>query len=416
MKPWVRWAVLAGSVAVLVILFVVLRPSDDTSDGTSPTPSTPTTSTSPTDSPSAEPERTVIEVTYRDGAVEGPTSFTVTQGDRVRIIVHADVSDEVHFHGYDLMADVTPEEPARIDFVANAAGVYEVELEGPRGARSSNWRSFPDQAPDQAKGGPRRAPGDVPGDRDPGPRARHVGRETRSAGPALALRVRRRRRVDHLFHRAVGAVDGAAVRGSPPPPGPTLVAPVGPDEPCTRMGDPDRDAAVLPRRDDGLGPAGELHRDDRSDRRLRLVLGRSHHHARAPRQPVGHALPLRHDRPVGRLRSRRGIGGPTVSPRVGTVAGGDPALRVRVGGARGPVRDDPRPPRAVDHGVHADPDRRHAPLRTAGVARERRGVRRVLRADRRDSAAREGRGRVGSCSGRSSPASRRSRPGRDSWR
>jgi hypothetical protein len=130
MKPWVRWAVLAGSVAVLVVLFVVLRPSDDTSDGTSPTPTTPTTSTSPTDSPSAEPERTVIEVTYRDGAVEGPTSFTVTQGDRVRIVVHADVSDEVHFHGYDLMADVTPEEPARIDFVANAAGVYEVELEG----------------------------------------------------------------------------------------------------------------------------------------------------------------------------------------------------------------------------------------------------------------------------------------------
>jgi FtsP/CotA-like multicopper oxidase with cupredoxin domain len=61
--------------------------------------------------------------------VQGPTTFTVTQGDRVRILVHADVSDEVHFHGYDLTADVTPDEPARIDFVANAAGVYEVELE-----------------------------------------------------------------------------------------------------------------------------------------------------------------------------------------------------------------------------------------------------------------------------------------------
>jgi hypothetical protein len=75
------------------------------------------------------PDRTVIEVTYRDGAVQGPTSFTVTQGDRVRIVVDADVSDEVHLHGYDLMADVTPEDPARIDFVANAAGVFEVELE-----------------------------------------------------------------------------------------------------------------------------------------------------------------------------------------------------------------------------------------------------------------------------------------------
>jgi hypothetical protein len=137
MKPWVRWAVLAASVVVLVVLFVVLRPSDDDPDGAVPTPSSPTTSVSPSTStvsptanPSAAPERTIIEVTYRDGAVVGPTSFTVTQGDRVRIIVHADVSDEVHFHGYDLSADVTPEAPARIDFVADAAGVYEVELEG----------------------------------------------------------------------------------------------------------------------------------------------------------------------------------------------------------------------------------------------------------------------------------------------
>ena len=136
MKPWVRWAILAASLTLLVVLFVVLRPEDDDSNGVGPTPSsptitptTPTSSPSTTDSPSAEPERTVIEITYRNGAVQGPTSFTVTQGDRVRILVHADVSDEVHFHGYDLMADVTPDEAARIDFVANAAGVYEVELE-----------------------------------------------------------------------------------------------------------------------------------------------------------------------------------------------------------------------------------------------------------------------------------------------
>ena len=71
----------------------------------------------------------MIEVTYRNGAVQGPTRFDVTQGDRVRIVVHADVSDEVHLHGYDLSDDVTSDEPARIDFVANAAGVYECELE-----------------------------------------------------------------------------------------------------------------------------------------------------------------------------------------------------------------------------------------------------------------------------------------------
>ena len=132
-----RWAILAASVVVLVTLFLLLRP-DDRSDGATPTPSSPTVTetsspsdgVSPTPSENQVPERTIIEVTYRNGAVQGPTSFTVTQGERVRLLVHADVSDEVHFHGYDLSADVTPQESARIDFVANAAGRYEVELEG----------------------------------------------------------------------------------------------------------------------------------------------------------------------------------------------------------------------------------------------------------------------------------------------
>ena len=137
MKPWVRWAILAGTVVVVLVLFVLLRP-DDTSEDASPTPSTPSATVSPSEAPSPsaesptpspEPARTVIEVTFRDGAVQGPTRFDVTQGDRVRIVVHADVSDEVHLHGYDLSDDVTPDRPARISFVANAAGVYEAELE-----------------------------------------------------------------------------------------------------------------------------------------------------------------------------------------------------------------------------------------------------------------------------------------------
>ena len=136
MKPWTRWAILAGSAAVLVILFVLLRPDDGTR-AASPTPSapaptqsaSPTVGDSPTPSASAEPERTVIDVAYRDGSVQGPSRFTATQGDRLRIVVRADVSDEVHLHGYDLKADVAPGDPARIDLVANAAGVFEVELE-----------------------------------------------------------------------------------------------------------------------------------------------------------------------------------------------------------------------------------------------------------------------------------------------
>jgi hypothetical protein len=137
MKPWARWAILAASVVVLVVLFVLLRPDADdslsatgsTTPSPTPSPTISSASASPTPSGSPQPERTVIDVTYRNGEVQGPTEFTATQGDRVRVIVRADVSDEVHVHGYDLMADVMPQDPARIDFVANAAGVFEVELE-----------------------------------------------------------------------------------------------------------------------------------------------------------------------------------------------------------------------------------------------------------------------------------------------
>jgi heme/copper-type cytochrome/quinol oxidase subunit 2 len=134
MRSSVRWLVIVGAAIAVVVLFVLLRPGAS-DDRTSPTPSTPTHTTSPTESgapsptQSAEPERTLIDVTFRDGAVRGPTEFTVTQGDRVRILVHADVTDEVHLHSYDLQADVAPGEPARIDFVANVAGVFECVLE-----------------------------------------------------------------------------------------------------------------------------------------------------------------------------------------------------------------------------------------------------------------------------------------------
>jgi hypothetical protein len=136
-KPWARWSIVGATVVGLLILFVILRP-DNVSDGAAPTPPTPsaTASLPPTPSPTASspspspvPERTLIEVTYRDGAVQGPTRFDVSRGDDVRIVVRADVTDHVHIHGYDLMADVAPGAPARIDFVADAAGVFEVELE-----------------------------------------------------------------------------------------------------------------------------------------------------------------------------------------------------------------------------------------------------------------------------------------------
>lgn len=131
MRSSVRWAVIAATVAGLVVLFIVLRPDGSGSRAT-PTPSPPTASPSGTVSPSPtespQPQPTMIEVTVRNGNVDGPAEPTARQGDEVRIVVRADVTDEVHLHGYDLHADVEPGAPARIDFVATAAGVFECEL------------------------------------------------------------------------------------------------------------------------------------------------------------------------------------------------------------------------------------------------------------------------------------------------
>ena len=143
MKPWVRWVAIAAGVAAVIVLFVVLQPGDDEeASPTGPTATvteTPTASEttasgseSPTETTSASPtpDAVEIEIEVEDGQVQGPGAFEVRQGERVRLVVEADVSDEVHVHGYDLLADVTPDEPAAIVFRADAPGVFEVELEG----------------------------------------------------------------------------------------------------------------------------------------------------------------------------------------------------------------------------------------------------------------------------------------------
>jgi hypothetical protein len=43
------------------------------------------------------------------------------------VIVASDVDDEVHIHGYDIMLDVSLQEPAKVRFTADIPGVFEVE-------------------------------------------------------------------------------------------------------------------------------------------------------------------------------------------------------------------------------------------------------------------------------------------------
>ncbi len=50
-------------------------------------------------------------------------------GDTVEIIVTSDVSEEVHLHGYDIVADLEPGVAKTLRFTADIPGIFEVEME-----------------------------------------------------------------------------------------------------------------------------------------------------------------------------------------------------------------------------------------------------------------------------------------------
>lgn len=155
MTRWTRLALAGGAVVLAVVLFVVLRPDDDqdaeptqaaqttteetTTEDTETDPETETetetedatTEEAPTTTEEEDtnaPQRVVVVV--RDGQpVGGVKRPEIEKDTRVVIVVRSDVSDHIHLHGYDLLADVAPGQPARIRFRADLTGRFDIELE-----------------------------------------------------------------------------------------------------------------------------------------------------------------------------------------------------------------------------------------------------------------------------------------------
>ena len=101
-------------------------PATTTAPGTTTTATTATTTTTTTSV--AAP--VTIRVLVKGGKpVGGIQRATVKKGQKVAIVVHSDVADEVHVHGYDLHKDVEPGGTVRIVFPATITGVFEAELE-----------------------------------------------------------------------------------------------------------------------------------------------------------------------------------------------------------------------------------------------------------------------------------------------
>jgi heme/copper-type cytochrome/quinol oxidase subunit 2 len=126
-----RWLLVALGIAVLVGLFLWLRPdSTEPTSTTSPTPEPTVTATDETVEPTSTPSLDAIEIEVEDGQVDGPETITVAQGDHVAFEVTSDVADEVHVHGYNLMFDVEAGVKTLVELDATVPGIFEIELEG----------------------------------------------------------------------------------------------------------------------------------------------------------------------------------------------------------------------------------------------------------------------------------------------
>jgi hypothetical protein len=123
-----------GALAALVVLFLVFRPGGDDDGQAAPTTTaataTESTGTTTEAATTAAPKAVQVVVRVRGGKpVDGIVRAQAKKGDPVVVIVGSDVADEVHVHGYDLMADVAPGKPVRIRFDATLTGRFEIELE-----------------------------------------------------------------------------------------------------------------------------------------------------------------------------------------------------------------------------------------------------------------------------------------------
>jgi hypothetical protein len=77
---------------------------------------------------SAAPDAVPLNVALREGRAEpAPHRVAVPLGSAVLLGVTADVAGEVHVHGYELAYPVQPGQPACVLFVADRAGLFDVE-------------------------------------------------------------------------------------------------------------------------------------------------------------------------------------------------------------------------------------------------------------------------------------------------
>ena len=95
---------------------------------TTTAPTTTTASTTTTAAPTTTAPAGIVIRVEGGQVVEGPDVISVAQGETVSFTVVGDAADEIHVHGYDLTFALEPGVPTTVEFVADATGIFEIEL------------------------------------------------------------------------------------------------------------------------------------------------------------------------------------------------------------------------------------------------------------------------------------------------
>jgi hypothetical protein len=129
-----RLGIVAATVVVLILGFVLLRPSGDSGGAGGPSSSSSTAASgaasTPSTSASAAAPPAVKTIRVVNGQPQGGIQkLSFAKGDQIRLRVVSDVADEIHIHGYDLHKDVAKDGSVQFSFPASIEGRFEIELE-----------------------------------------------------------------------------------------------------------------------------------------------------------------------------------------------------------------------------------------------------------------------------------------------
>lgn len=111
--------------------------ADDPSDDHTTTIDVEADATTMEDDPSGVDADVELEVSFVGGEVTVESSdsaidngrLDVAAGSVVMVSITSDVADEAHLHGYDVLVEVVPGEPAVMQFTADTPGRFELEFE-----------------------------------------------------------------------------------------------------------------------------------------------------------------------------------------------------------------------------------------------------------------------------------------------